>query len=148
MATPTRLLQCGLLFISNPETASRVSSAHLPKLCLPPGTQTAGLFCWHALSPMGTAFVMTSFNRTCVLIGGNTTDTMDMPGSQCNVEPNRSIAFSFILVNTVCISYCNLVVSLVFKCGLKSIFIIQLNIFGPATSKKFVILYEILSKKP
>lgn len=75
----------------NPVMASRVSSAHLSILCLHPETQTAGLLCWHALLLAGTAFVMTSFNRKCVLIGGNTAETMDMLGSQCNVEPNRSM---------------------------------------------------------
>lgn len=127
---PNLLLQCGSLFISNPVTAfpSLLRSSTNYRACIP---RLAQLDCCAATPSRWwrSAFVMTSFDRKRVLIGGNTADAMDMHGSQCNVEPKQIEAFSFLLdyyyyyCYYYCISYCRLVVSLVFKGGLKSIFI-------------------------
>lgn len=71
-----------------------------------------------------------------------TPDTMDMPGSQCNVEPNRPMSSFFILVITVSVSaiWSFLWYLKVVTLFLNLYLLIQLNILGPATFKKFVIL--------
>lgn len=95
---------------------------------------------------MGRAFVVTRFNRECVFNGWKhccyTPDSMDIPGSQCNVESNRLMPFSFTLVITVSVMViCQFFWYLKVVMFKNLYLLMQLNIFGPATCKKFVIVH-------